>query len=359
MHVAICGAGVIGASVAYFLALRGVRVTLIERGDVACAASGKSGGFLARDWCDGTALGPLAQRSFDLHAELATAFARDGKDYGYRRVNTLMVHDETRPQPATNHWLNGNARIGGLLGDENSTAQVSPESFTQVLVDAACKLGARVVFGEVEGLATRHSDEGSVRRVGGVSVGGSILEADTVVIAMGPWTSGLSDALGLPPVHGLRGNSLILKPQNPIPPECLFIESHDPSAGNISPEIYPRPDGSVYVCGMADDRPIPMDPLAIEANDPACDVLFSVGARLSSHLAEAKIVKKQACFRPIVADGLPLLGPVTALDGVYAATGHNCWGILNAPASGEALAELISTGESQRVDLQPFHPARF
>ena len=72
----------------------------------------------------------------------------------------------------------------------------------------------------------------------------------------------------------------------------------------------------MYVCGMADDRPIPMDPLAIEANDPACDVLFSVGARLSSHLAEAKIVKKQACFRPIVADGLPLLGAVTALDGV-------------------------------------------
>ena len=80
---------------------------------------------------------------------------------------------------------------------------------------------------------------------------------------------------------------------------------------------------------------------------------------MSSHLADAEVVKRQACFRPIVADGLPLLGPVAALDGVYVATGHNCWGILNAPASGEALAELISTGASQHVDLQPFHPARF
>ncbi|MGB0751380.1 MAG: NAD(P)/FAD-dependent oxidoreductase [Gammaproteobacteria bacterium] len=359
MHVAICGAGVIGASIAYFLAIRGVCVTLIERGDVACAASGKSGGFLARDWCDGSALGPLAQRSFELHGQLASAFAKDGKEYGYRRVNTLMVHDDSHSQPATNHWLNGSGRIGGLLGDESSTAQVSPEPFTRALVDAACTRGAQLIRGEVEGLATRHGDDGTVERVSGVSIGGNILQADVVVIAMGPWTTGLSEALGLPPVHGLRGNSLILKPQAQLPAECLFIETHDPSAGNISPEIYPRADGCVYVCGMADDLPIPMDPLAIEANEAACDVLFSVGARLSSHLADAKVVKKQACFRPIVADGLPLLGPVTALDGVYVATGHNCWGILNAPASGEALAELISTGASQHVDLQPFHPARF
>ena len=51
MHVVICGAGVIGASVAYFLSRRGVRATVIERTGLACAASGKSGGFLALEWC--------------------------------------------------------------------------------------------------------------------------------------------------------------------------------------------------------------------------------------------------------------------------------------------------------------------
>src|SRR5215207_6184961 len=85
MHVVICGGGAIGASTAYFLGLHGVAVTVIERTGVACAASGKSGGFLARDWCDGTPLQALARRSFDLHASLAEEMRGD---WGYRRLIT-------------------------------------------------------------------------------------------------------------------------------------------------------------------------------------------------------------------------------------------------------------------------------
>jgi glycine/D-amino acid oxidase-like deaminating enzyme len=66
MRVLICGGGVIGAAIAYFLARRGVQSTVIERTGIACAASGKSGGFLALDWCDGTPLAALARRSFAL-----------------------------------------------------------------------------------------------------------------------------------------------------------------------------------------------------------------------------------------------------------------------------------------------------
>ena len=79
MHVLICGGGAIGASIAYFLSRRGIAATVIEGTGVACAASGKSGGFLARDWCDGTPLQALACRSFDQHAELAE---RLGNDWG-------------------------------------------------------------------------------------------------------------------------------------------------------------------------------------------------------------------------------------------------------------------------------------
>ena len=55
-----------GAAAGYFLSRRGVAVTVVERTGVACAASGKSGGFLALDWCDGSPLGPLARASFAL-----------------------------------------------------------------------------------------------------------------------------------------------------------------------------------------------------------------------------------------------------------------------------------------------------
>src|ERR1044071_3506763 len=87
-HVVVCGAGVVGASVAYFLARRGVAVTVVERSGVACAASGKSGGFLALDWGDDSRRGTLARASFALHAELATELKTD---YGYRRMDTFML----------------------------------------------------------------------------------------------------------------------------------------------------------------------------------------------------------------------------------------------------------------------------
>src|SRR4030088_1922260 len=53
-----------------------------------------------------------------------------------------------------------------------------------------------------------------------------------------------------------------------------------------------------------------------------------------------------------------LIGKVLQLDGAYVATGHNVWGILNAPATGEALAELIGDGVTRTTDLTPFDPTR-
>jgi glycine/D-amino acid oxidase-like deaminating enzyme len=69
-------------------------------------------------------------------------------------------------------------------------------------------------------------------------------------------------------------------------------------------------------------------------------------------------VARQACFRPVTEDGLPLIGRVPGMDGVYVATGHSVWGMLNAPATGEAMAELILDGVSSHVDLAPFDPGR-
>ena len=76
MRVLICGGGVIGVSIAYFLSQRGIETVVIERTGIANAASGKSGGFLALDWCDGSPVEPLARRSFALHAELAETYRR-------------------------------------------------------------------------------------------------------------------------------------------------------------------------------------------------------------------------------------------------------------------------------------------
>ena len=75
-------------------------------------------------------------------------------------------------------------------------------------------------------------------------------------------------------------------------------------------------------------------------------------------LAEAPIVARQACFRPVLEDGLPMIGRVPGMDDAYVATGHSIWGMLNAPATGEAMAELILDGAARQVDLAPFAVGR-
>jgi glycine/D-amino acid oxidase-like deaminating enzyme len=79
---------------------------------------------------------------------------------------------------------------------------------------------------------------------------------------------------------------------------------------------------------------------------------------MSPILARAPVLASQACFRPVTADGLPLIGAVPGAKGAYVATGHSVWGILNAPATGEAMAELILNGAAGSVDLSPLDPAR-
>jgi len=112
------------------------------------------------------------------------------------------------------------------------------------------------------------------------------------------------------------------------------------------------------VCGMADPAPLPDSPEDVEVNDEACAVLARAAGRVSTALATARITRRQACYRPVTDDNLPLIGRVPGVRGAYVATGHGPWGMLNAPATGLALAELITEGKASLVDLRPFDPAR-
>jgi glycine/D-amino acid oxidase-like deaminating enzyme len=96
----------------------------------------------------------------------------------------------------------------------------------------------------------------------------------------------------------------------------------------------------------------------VEVLEAACAVLARAAGRVSSTLAAASITRRQACYRPVTDDGLPLIGRVPGMSGAYVATGHGPWGMLNAPATGRSLAELIAEGAASSVDLRPFDPAR-
>jgi glycine/D-amino acid oxidase-like deaminating enzyme len=353
--VVICGAGVIGAAVAYYLSLRGIAATVVERCGVACAASGKAGGFLALDWCDNSPLAGLARTSFTLHVDLAQTL---GTDYGYRRLTTLAVaagsHGNKRPRPTSDEfaWLDGNGVPYALLGTPSTTAQVHPERFTQALLQAALARGARLLIGCVQGVELA---QGQVR---GVRVDGDVMPSDAVVIAMGPWSGSAAQWLPLPPVTGLKGHSIVLRPQAPIPAQALFVDYVSETGERFEPEVYPRPDGEVYLNGLSEMAPLPDRPELVQPRPEAGPFLQRIATTLSSSLADLSLRRVQACYRPIYADGLPLLGKVPGITGAYVATGHSCWGILNAPASGLAMAEVIVDGQARSVDLRPFDPQR-
>src|SRR5271167_2046858 len=156
-RMVICGGGAIGAAIAYFTSRRGARPIVIERHEVAGAASGKSGGFLALDWCRGSALDRLARRSFELHAELSSEL---GDPWGYRRLTTYSGYvsaNETARGRGGRPWLADGVTITGRLGSAESTAVVEPRAFTTGLMRAAQEHGAVLRRGAVVDLVRRPS----------------------------------------------------------------------------------------------------------------------------------------------------------------------------------------------------------
>ncbi|MXY39389.1 MAG: FAD-binding oxidoreductase [Rhodospirillaceae bacterium] len=355
MTVLICGGGVIGACIAYFLSLRGFETVVVERAGVANAASGKSGGFLARDWCDGTPVAALARRGFDLHAELAQGSERD---WGYRRVGALgVVVREGRDvshfgRLAPPDWLGADSAVHGRLSTPDTTAQIHPAAFTEAMMAGAIERGARLVKGCVQGFAL--SPDG--KRAAGAIVDNAELTADAVIVAMGPWSLLACRWLPLPAVFGVKAHSLVFDYEPS--PESLFADVETEGGEEAHPEFYPRPDGTTYVCGSSGDEGLPVDPADVAPEPHAVAQLRRLTACVSPDLAGSKVLAEQACFRPVTADGLPLIGPVPGVAGAYVATGHSVWGMLNGPSTGEAMADLIADGAATTVDLQPFDPAR-
>jgi glycine/D-amino acid oxidase-like deaminating enzyme len=359
VKVVICGGGIMGCGTAYYLSrLLGSEkadITVVEAcDDVASQASGKAGGFLARDWCSGP-LASLAERSFDMHEQLAQELGAEV--IGYRRLSTLAVTAERRSGTnVRDHgvksdggqcWLDdGVVKQVSSLGSTETTAQVHPRLLTRALMD---KSGASLVKGRVEGVSL------DGKKVQAVMVeGGRQLEADVVVVTMGPWSgaaaSWFPDAK-LPVIRGSRAHSVVLAGETP--PTAVFLQ-----LDNSEPELYPRPDGTVYVCGAGDAEPLPADPREVTPRMTACDQLVADAGAISHTLRNAEVRAKQACYLPAAPDGQPVIGAIPGYEGAFVAAGHTCWGILNGPATCLAMAEMI-LGRPVTVPVAAFDPARF
>src|SRR4051812_963232 len=82
-----------------------------------------------------------------------------------------------------------------------------------------------------------------------------------------------------------------------------------------SPEVFPRADGTTYVCAISSESPLPVDPAAVMPDPGTAERLQGICAQLSPVLAKSKVLAQQACYRPVTQDGLPLIGPVPGIQG--------------------------------------------
>ncbi len=300
----------------------------------------------------------------ELHEELARELGLTS----YRRLRTLQVDSGKASRGEGPEWL---LRSSSAM-DEN-TAQVEPAEITRRLFEAS---GARLVRAAVAGL-----------RVGAEGVwveldSGEVLEASRVVLALGPWMPVAesffpSGAVAFP-MSNPASASLVYRGR-PVLHHALFCSLDAASGTHL--ELYPRPSGELYVCGIGEGgakssaemkRLAPgaeLKPLKhrIEAAKAAMrkgEVEVWMARFISSFRAVVREEElageepvEQVCLRPCFFDALPAVGRLEG-ERVLVAGGGNCWGILWGPAMGEAVAQLVCDGRAA-LDLRPFDPARF
>eukprot|EP00052_Salpingoeca_macrocollata_P011824 m.91317 g.91317 ORF g.91317 m.91317 type:complete len:407 (+) comp18213_c0_seq1:628-1848(+) len=364
--VVVVGGGIIGCSSAFYLSkIAGVKVILVERTGIACAASGKAGGFLAAGWGDGKT-NELHQMGFHLHEKLAAELGLKS----YRKVTALSVNwSEGESQQAS--WID---KVSTKVMDTN-TAQVTPLELTTKLWEKAKEQGATLVMGDASEVMYEQGRITGVRLRDGETVVG-----DDYLFAMGPWTVLLTDFLAahqqqfLVPMLSIRSTSFTVKLAASEEEPCAVFCNNDPN-NNSHVELYCRPpvDGfndkdEVYVSGCGESEYIKHADLRPGAKYASADLvkpsLSRVDAacatisRLTSRMEGVQPLRPTACLRPCSDDGNPLMGRLGCAQNGYVCGGHNCWGILWGPASGKAMAELI-TGAEPCISLQAFDPMRF
>lgn len=272
------------------------------------------------------------------------------------------------PLPTDLNWIKKRlVRDWASLGGTDSTAQVHPFKFTHFLLSKAMETGAvDLILGKVSGL--HYSDTGSCTGVSYTpttdddSPSNTVIDikgANQVVLTMGPWTSKmLLDC----PISGLRAHSITVKPSTgTVSPYAIFTELKIGKNQYFSPEMYARKD-EVYICGEGDTLvELPETSDAVEVVREKCDELYRYVAKLSNNLSGGHVLKRQACYLPVLnvpTSSGPLVGETNVND-LYVASGHSCWGINNAPGTGKVMAELLLEGEAHSADISALDPSLY
>ncbi|MFQ5882575.1 MAG: glycine oxidase ThiO [Candidatus Methylomirabilales bacterium] len=363
--VIIVGAGVVGCSVAYHLARMGVKgILVLDRGEIGGEASGAAAGMLAPQ-CEAAGPGPFldfclaARRYYErLEPELKdlTRIDIEYLDWGmlylleeegdeaaegrYRWQTELGLAVERLAREEVGTLEPGLTKeIGGALffpGDHH----VNNTELTRALAQASRSLGVRIVEGcPVTGFLYEED------RVSGARTPDEIYTAAHIVLCTGAWSGRLGALFGRRiPVEPARGQILYAELSAPPLRHAVW------GKGGY---LVPRLSGGLIVGSTVEyvgfEKAVTLDGI---------HRLSELALTLLPGLAEHPFTRAWAGFRPHSRDGLPVIGPLAGLDGLYIATGHFRNGILLGPFTGRLLAEMI-LGEPPAFSLEAFSPSRF
>ncbi len=367
-NVCITGGGIVGLSCAYFLAKSGVDVTIIERDSIGSHASGFAYGSLSPLGEAGLAEDILPELIIaKMGMEIHTRFAKElpletGVDIQHRfrpamdlAFNPLdeakcksQVEWRKREKGFHAEWIDGDSarklvpslspKVIGAAYTEG-VADVDPYRLVLALTQACEAMGVIIRHGNVIGL---NEADGQIT---GVKTTRGELSCNTVVIALGPWTGGVSRWLGLPiPIRPLKGQ--IVRLNSPLTPVNCSVGWE----GNYA---CTKPDGLLWAGTTEEDAGFDESPTSIGRDE----ILVSLQKMIPA-LDEAELVHQTACLRPLSQDGRIILGRIPQRENVLIATGTGRKGILLGPAMGRLVSELI-TADHTEIDVEPFRVNRF
>jgi sarcosine oxidase subunit beta len=367
-EVVVIGGGVNGASITYALAARGVKVVLVEKGALAAGASGRSSALVRMHYTNEWDA-RLAWASFPVFRhwpELMggppvfthTGFVNVvGPAYAehLRRNVEMLQRIGIRTSAITPAELRDlqpfvNVADVGAAAYEPDSGYADPAATVEGFRRRAVELGARIVpWTAVTRIARRES------RVLGVETAGGRIDAGSVVVAAGAWSSRLCRELGLslPARPKAIDTVAVSRPAELRDPHMVFID-------NVQGNYFRPESGGLTLVGVpCQEWDIDPDTLGTGLPPHAA----ALGAQLLTHripaMERATLARGYRAFDGYSADRHAILGRVDGIDGLYLATAFSGAGFKIAPAVGVCMAELITDGRARTVDIDAFGLGRF
>ncbi len=365
--VVIVGGGVMGASTAYHLALRGCRnVLLLERESFfGIQATGKCAGGIRYQF--GTEINvrlsllslPMLDRfeeelgqPIDLRYCGYLFLLTTEEDVAVFRQNMAMQNRLGVPV----QWLERDeiARMVPLLDLEGvlggtfhaGDGLADPNGVVQGYVSGARRLGARLLNDvEVQGIRV----EGG--RVRGVVTDQGEVSTPVVVNAAGPWAGEVGKMAGVEiPIVPVRRQIVVTGPIPDIPLDFPFVI-------DFAQSLYFHREGPGILTGMSNpDEPVGFD----QSVDPEWELehLEAAMARLPV-LEKAGLASHWAGLYEVSPDAHPILGRIPQLEGFYCIGGFSGHGFMHGPICGLLLAEEILDGSAHTLDISSLYIDRF